>query len=329
MNSNYADPQYLLKKGEKKAIRKTVNCICAAFLAMSFIMTLWSLPAVAFAKVLGLDAALMQMATDTTLLNVLQIVISTLAFVPPYIVLGKGLKVNFGEALKLKSETTFKQNIGLLLIGAAFCGFANYASSFAGSIFQSFGFSYSANIHHPNPTNPFGIALSVIATAITPAIVEEFAMRGVAFSALRKYGNGFAVLVTAGIFGLLHGNLEQIPFAFLIGLYLGFLTAKTKSIVPAVVLHFYNNLSSVIFSYVQDNVSQSTMQFVFMFYLLIMICFGIVGMIVLRKEDNGFFAFNDGESLLSFKTKIGVAALSPVMLVVYLVVIWESFFVYI
>ena len=171
--------------------------------------------------------------------------------------------------------------------------------------------------------------LSVIATAVTPAIVEEFALRGVVLHALKRFGNGFAVLVSAGLFGLLHGNLEQIPFAFVVGLYLGYLTVKTKSSVPAVMLHFYNNASSIIFSYVQYIASQNTLQFVYMFYLLIMLCLGVLGLVVLRKEDEKFFAFGDSQSALSFKTKMGVAALSPVMIVVYLVVIWESFFVYI
>ncbi len=329
MNSYYVDPEYDLQQGEKRAIRKTVNLICAAFLVMSAIMTLWSFPVAIFAQRMGFYDLLVQASSDTTLLNVFQIVISTLAFVPVYILFGKILKVSFGEALKLKSETTFTQNLGLVLVGAAFCGFANYASSYAGSIFQSFGFSYSANIHHENPTNVFGIILSVFATAITPAIIEEFALRGVVLHALKRFGNGFAVLVSAGLFGLLHGNLEQIPFAFVVGLFLGFLTVKTKSIVPAVLLHFYNNASSLIFSYVQDVCSQNTMQFVYMFYLLIMICLGVLGLVILRKEDEKFFSFGDSESALSFKTKMGVAALSPVMIVVYVVVIFESFFVYI
>lgn len=329
MNSYYVDPDYDLQQGEKRAIRKTVNLIAAAFLVMSFIMTLWSFPVVAFAKKMGFYEVLVQTANDSSLLNVLQIAISVLAFVPVYAVLGKILKVSFGKALNLKSETTFKQNLGLFLLGAGFCAFANYASSIAGQIFESFGFSYSANIHHPNPTNPFGIVLSVLATAVTPAIVEEFALRGVVLHGLKRFGNGFAVLISAGVFGLLHGNFEQIPFAFLVGLYLGFITIKTKSIVPAVILHFYNNISSVILSLVTDRVSQNIMQFSYLFYLFIMLCLGALGLFVLRKEDSKFFALKEDSGVLSLKTKVSFAALSPVMIIVYLLVLFEAFFVYI
>lgn len=329
MNSYYVDPGYDIQQAKKRAIRKTANFVGGAFLAMSLIMALWSFPVVLFAKTMGFYEALVQAANDPALLNVLQITISALAFLVPYAVLGKILKVNFGEALNLKIETNYKQTFGLLLLGAGFCAFANYASSVAGAIFERVGITYSANIHHPNPTDPFGIALAVLATAVTPAIVEEFALRGIVLHVLKRFGDGFAVLISATLFGLLHGNFEQIPFAFLLGLYFGFLTIKTKSIIPAVVLHFYNNFSSVVFSLVADKVSQNVMQFAHLFYLLIMICFGVVGLFVLKKENNEFFAMRGENDVLTFKTKVLAALLSPVMLVAYLIVVWEIFFIYI
>ncbi len=329
MNSYYVDPSYDIQQAKKRAIRKTANFVGGAFLVMSLIMALWSFPVILFAKTMGFYEALVQAVNDPALLNVLQITISALAFLPTYAVLGKILKINFGEALKLKGETTFKQNLGLLLLGAGFCAFANYASSVAGAIFESVGITYSANIHHPNPTDPFGIALAVLATAVTPAIVEEFALRGIVLHALKRFGDGFAVLISAIVFGLLHGNFEQIPFAFLVGLYLGFLTIKTKSIVPAVILHFYNNFSSVVLSLVADKVSQNVMQFAYLFYLLIMICLGVVGLFVLKKENNEFFAMRGENDVLTFKTKVLTALLSPVIIVVYVVVTFEAFFLYV
>lgn len=48
------------------------------------------------------------------------------------------------------------------------------------------------------------------------------------------------------MFGLLHGNLIQFVFATLVGLILGFVTVKTDSIVPAVIIHGFNNGMSVV-----------------------------------------------------------------------------------
>ena len=36
-----------------------------------------------------------------------------------------------------------------------------------------------------------------------------FACRGLIMGILRKYGDGFAVLMTAAVFGLMHGNLTR------------------------------------------------------------------------------------------------------------------------
>lgn len=68
--------------------------------------------------------------------------------------------------------------------------------------------------------------IALIGTAIVPAICEEFAMRCCCVQLLRKYGNGFAVLSISIVFGLLHGNVIQFVFAFLVGLILGYITVK-------------------------------------------------------------------------------------------------------
>lgn len=84
--------------------------------------------------------------------------------------------------------------------------------------------------------------LYVIRTAVLPAFFEEFVFRGILLGQLRAYGNGFAVLLSAVIFGLFHGNFKQIPFAFLVGLVLGFILVQTNNIWIPIAIHFFNNL---------------------------------------------------------------------------------------
>ena len=66
---------------------------------------------------------------------------------------------------------------------------------------------------------------------------------------LRPYGNGLAILVSSLLFGLMHGNVLQIPFAFMVGLALSFLVVKTNCIWLACGLHFLNNFMSVLLEY--------------------------------------------------------------------------------
>jgi len=72
-------------------------------------------------------------------------------------------------------------------------------------------------------------------------IVEEIVFRGVLLRGLEPYGKRFAILASSVLFGLFHGNLVQSPYAFAVGLVLGY-TAMEYSIGWAMVLHMFNNL---------------------------------------------------------------------------------------
>ena len=72
-------------------------------------------------------------------------------------------------------------------------------------------------------------------------IVEEIVFRGVLMRGLAPYGKRFAIVASAILFGFFHGNLVQSPYAFAVGLILGY-TAMEYSIGWAMVLHMVNNL---------------------------------------------------------------------------------------
>lgn len=77
--------------------------------------------------------------------------------------------------------------------------------------------------------------------SILAPIGEEILFRGYILRALRSYGKRFAIFGSALLFGLFHGNLLQTPYAFLVGLVLGYVTVE-HSLVWAVLLHMFNNL---------------------------------------------------------------------------------------
>ena len=52
---------------------------------------------------------------------------------------------------------------------------------------------------------------------------------------------GMAILLSALIFGLIHVNPAQVPFAFCLGLVFGWLYYRTGSIIPGMIGHFLNN----------------------------------------------------------------------------------------
>ena len=86
----------------------------------------------------------------------------------------------------------------------------------------------------------------VLLMALVPAICEELAFRGFVFGGLvRERGKLRAVVVTAVMFGISHGVLQQSIAATTMGLLLGWITLRTGSLLPCILIHFTNNALSV------------------------------------------------------------------------------------
>ena len=72
-------------------------------------------------------------------------------------------------------------------------------------------------------------------------ISEEILFRGLILRSMEPYGKKFAIFASSMLFGLYHANFVQIPFAFMVGLVLGYVTVE-YNIGWAIVLHMFNNL---------------------------------------------------------------------------------------
>lgn len=90
---------------------------------------------------------------------------------------------------------------------------------------------------------PSAIILFVQLTVIAP-IMEELWLRGMVMESLRPYGNGFAIFVSAFLFGLIHANFEQFFYAAALGVFLGYIAVSTQSIVTTTIMHaIFNSIS--------------------------------------------------------------------------------------
>ncbi len=82
-----------------------------------------------------------------------------------------------------------------------------------------------------------------LALSVGPAISEELAFRGVILQGLRsRLGAVSAIVVTSVLFGAIHLDILQGLGAIVTGVYLGYLTVRSGSILPAMVAHGVNNL---------------------------------------------------------------------------------------
>ncbi|MBI3871485.1 MAG: CPBP family intramembrane metalloprotease [candidate division Zixibacteria bacterium] len=105
--------------------------------------------------------------------------------------------------------------------------------------------------HYLAADSPWEWLLFVLVAAIIPGVCEEITFRGLVQTGLRRsFGPKQAIIWTGFLFAILHLN----PWNFLglwgFGCLLGYLTERTSSIWPAILVHVLNNaLALVVFAF--------------------------------------------------------------------------------
>jgi membrane protease YdiL (CAAX protease family) len=133
----------------------------------------------------------------------------------------------------------------------------------------------------------YQVVLMLFTTAVVPAFVEEFLFRGLVLSNLLPYGRTTAIFASALLFGVMHQNVEQLLYATVAGLVLGYLYVKTRSIWVCVLLHFVNNFTSVLQTVLAERLSQMTANTVIGVMQGVIFAIGLLSAIIflLRQPD--------------------------------------------
>lgn len=98
---------------------------------------------------------------------------------------------------------------------------------------------------------PFPVMLFFI--AVIPAFVEELVMRGVVYCGYRKTGRIWPAVLLSGLaFGLMHMNINQAMYAFVLGVAMALLLELTGSIYCSILFHFVTNAWSALMMYVMS-----------------------------------------------------------------------------
>ncbi len=292
------DAELILIKKQKRQIKATALLLGVPLILLTFIPQVWRYVYIFITvRVIGMTPqAAGELLANAGVQHILQIVLSSCMFLIPFAIAVKctGERIDnilqFGRAKK-GSFWPF------VFFGVGFCIFANVAASQVSAIFESFDVEYNYS-QGPDPLGPWGFALAFISTAIVPAIVEEFACRGVILGLLKRFGEGFAVITSSIIFGLMHGNFDQIPFAIVVGLVLGYIYIKTESIWPCILVHCINNAASVIFSNLIGVVGIEIGNILYIIYLVAGMLLAILGVFMLHRSGIEDYSLNPPEQNL-------------------------------
>lgn len=102
--------------------------------------------------------------------------------------------------------------------------------------------------------------LLIFFVGILAPVCEEVVFRGAIFGGMKKEGNVFKAILASGLlFGLLHMNINQASYAFVIGILLGFLVEATGSIFSSILFHVLVNSTNAIMMIISDSVVSDEM----------------------------------------------------------------------
>lgn len=193
----------------------------------------------------------------------------------------------------IKFEKVKKSNLVLyVLLGISIAYLGNILTSLLLSNFEAIGI-YNNLSDNQLENNNLGYVVLTFVTAVTPAFAEEFLFRGVILGKLRKYGNSFAILGSAFLFAFMHGNLVQIPFAFVGGVFFAFITVKTNSLLPAMIIHFFNNFLSCVLEIVGTFCDDYTYNIFALLLFTFVFLAGIFAFVMLSIKDKKLFNINN------------------------------------
>ncbi|ABX40639.1 CPBP family intramembrane glutamic endopeptidase [Lachnoclostridium phytofermentans] len=90
---------------------------------------------------------------------------------------------------------------------------------------------------------------ALFCVAFVPCVMEEIVYRGLFYQGYRRVNPLGAAFLSAFLFGILHGNLNQFCYAFVMGIVFAFVIEATDSILSTMIIHFIMNGWSITLVY--------------------------------------------------------------------------------
>ena len=133
---------------------------------------------------------------------------------------------------------------GRYVVSAIICIFMMYAGNILGTIITAL-LQLLPGISAGNPILGYAtdnaLLPKVLFMVILAPVIEEYIFRKQLIDRMHIYGEKLAVITSALMFGLFHGNLSQFFYAFALGLVFGYVYLKTGKLRYSIGLHMLIN----------------------------------------------------------------------------------------
>ena len=211
--------------------------------------------------------------------------------------------------------------LGAVLVAMAVSVLGGYANGAADQLFYSLGVEFFNSFETPESVP--ALVVYAINMTLIPAVFEEIAFRGILMQSLRRFGDSFALVVSALLFSLVHQIPVNMPNAFLMGLAIGYFVLFTGSVTTGIVIHLiYNTL--VLLSGMFDYLPHEASSIAYGAFDLICLLAGFGALVELLRRYPNMFALRSSQTVNPSEQKLRVFLCSIPMFLFYLVIIWQA-----
>jgi len=212
--------------------------------------------------------------------------------------------------LSLK-PTVGKRGFAMFLaLGLCSMPLSSAASSLWGKLLSYFEIAPSET---PAPQGAFATVIFIVAHAILAPILEELLFRSLILERLRRYGDVFAVIVSALLFMLLHASFSSMAYSFVSGVIFGLLAVYTGSVLCPMLLHFANNAISVAIILLSPVLTDKITNLAYVYLLVIFAVVSLISFISIKKA--GGFKLTFGGEMVKAARKASIVFSSLPMLI--------------
>lgn len=304
---------------QKEKLVKTANRIGLGLLLSQVIVLIGTFIATPFAvkidyNSIDLSDIMGSVSFDVVSLYLLNAVMCLLGFGIAGIVITKLNRLRLDDVLIIK-RTPFSDTVKLITAGMGFVFVFNLLLTLMNVNLSLFGYKNTMP-DYGTPDNLLGYILYFVSIAVVPPIIEEFIFRGAVLGSIRKlHGDTPAIIVSAALFGLAHANFVQTPVTFLTGLVLGYLTVKTGSIIPSMILHFLNNSIAVAGMFFEAN-NQHAFLLIDVGITFAFIVFGLISAkSLIKKYKNSLFVMENPAMDINMKQRLMAVFTAPWLII--------------
>lgn len=304
---------------ERHALRRSANSIGIAFIGYLILATL--LPSLMAALVTVYLPQFRYFNSSGFLPDIIYQGITffttILAMGIPFAIYAASIHIPVKRAIPLKMpELSIILPAVFICLGASTV--ASVSSSMIQNILSNLGLYAAGNVD-ALPVERTTSVLYLINSVLLPAFLEEFIFRGIILHSLRRFGDGFAILISSILFAAAHGNVIVFPVALVVGLCISYFVVRTSSLWTGIIVHFCYNGMSIFLNELYSAVPYEFMLLVDSLVTALYLILGLISLIYLVRTRRDMFSLKPAQTLLNGPAKLKTFFFSGGIIAVFVI----------